>query len=90
MLDDLGRLFGWLAAALVRPVSGLYGELDLRPGDRDPAGGLPARYGGADRPELTGTTHVRDLHRDLRELGFLLAPPDATVFTTGEIGRAHV
>ncbi|MEV0994136.1 peptidoglycan-binding domain-containing protein [Nonomuraea sp. NPDC050202] len=82
MLDDLARLFAWLAAALVRPASGLYGEFDLRPGDRDPAPGLPARYGGADRPELTGTTHVRDLHRDLRELGFLLAPPDAAAFTT--------
>ncbi|WP_344478185.1 hypothetical protein [Nonomuraea monospora] len=82
MLDDLGQMFAWLTAALVRPASGLYGELDLRPGDRDPAAGLPARYAGQDRPELTGTTHVRDLHRDLRELGFLLAPPDATTFTT--------
>ncbi|SPL89364.1 unnamed protein product [[Actinomadura] parvosata subsp. kistnae] len=82
MLDDLGRMFSWLMAALVRPVSGLYGEFDLRPGDRDPGPGLPARYGGADRPGVTGTTHVRDLHRDLRELGFLLAPEDTAEFTT--------
>ncbi|MEV0820723.1 hypothetical protein [Nonomuraea rubra] len=81
MLDDLGRLFAWLTASLAGPASGLYGEFDLRPGDRDPAPGQPARYGGVDRPEQTGSTHVRDLHRDLRELGFLLAPRDATAFT---------
>ncbi|MFB4282910.1 hypothetical protein ACBJ59_46955 [Nonomuraea sp. MTCD27] len=82
MLEDLDQMLAWLLAALIRPTSGLYGEYDLRPGDRDPAPEAPARYGGQERPELTGTTHVRDLHRDLRELGFLLAPADATTFTT--------
>ncbi|MEV0623794.1 hypothetical protein AB0I81_61485 [Nonomuraea sp. NPDC050404] len=82
MLEDLDQVFAWLLANLIRPTSGLYGEYDLRPGDRDPGPGLPARYGGQDRPELTGATHVRDLHRDLRELGFLLAARETTTFTT--------
>ncbi|SEG97951.1 hypothetical protein SAMN05444920_111123 [Nonomuraea solani] len=81
MLEDLDQVFAWLLAVLIRPTSGLYGEFDLREDDRDPSQGTTARYGGRERPELTGTTHVRDLHRDLRELGFLLAPENATTFT---------
>ncbi|MEV0379408.1 peptidoglycan-binding domain-containing protein [Nonomuraea sp. NPDC050643] len=81
MLEDLDQIFAWLLATLIRPTSGLYGEFDLRDDDRDPRDGVTARYGGRERPGLTGTTHVRDLHRDLRELGFLLAPEDATTFT---------
>ncbi|GAA3547427.1 hypothetical protein GCM10022419_029600 [Nonomuraea rosea] len=82
MLEDLDQVFAWLLATLLRPTSGLYGEFDLQPGDQDPAPGRPARYGGQERPALGDATHVRDLHRDLREMGFLLAPQDATTFTT--------
>jgi hypothetical protein len=82
MLEDLDQVVAWLLATLLRPTSGLYGEFDLQPGDRDPAPGRPARYGGQERPALGNTTHVRDLHRDLREMGFTLAPQDATTFTT--------
>ncbi|MFI6324334.1 peptidoglycan-binding protein [Nonomuraea sp. NPDC050556] len=81
MLEDLDQVLTWLLAVLIRPTSGLYGELDLQDGDRDPLPGVVARYGGQDRPDVASATHVRDLHRDLRELGILLAPADDTTFT---------
>ncbi|TKK80752.1 peptidoglycan-binding protein [Herbidospora galbida] len=71
----------WLIATLTRPTSGLFGELDLRDGDRDPAPGTTARYAGQDRPGLLGATHVHDLNQALRTLGFLIAP------TGGEFTR---
>jgi hypothetical protein len=77
---ELGQIVEWLVAVLAGPGSDLYGGYDLQEGDHDAAGGAAARYGGQDRPGLAPATHVQDLHRDLRELGFGVAPAAATAY----------
>jgi hypothetical protein len=78
---ELGQIVQWVVAVIAGPSSDRYGGFDLREGDHDPAGAAPGRYGGADRPGLApAPTHVRDLHDDLRTLGFLGAPAGATAF----------
>lgn len=70
----------WPSAVFGGAAAQPYGGLDLREGDRDPGPGAVARYGGRERPDLVHTAYVRDLHRDLRELGFLQAPEDSPAF----------
>ena len=70
----------WPSAVFGGAAAQPYGGLDLREGDRDPGPGAVARYGGRERPDLVDTAYVHDLHRDLRELGFLQAPEDSPAF----------
>lgn len=77
---ELGQILEWLIAVLAGPRSDRYGGFSLREGDHDPAGGGPGHYGGEDRPAAGAATYVKDLHNDLRELGFLVAPAGATTF----------
>ncbi|BCJ50644.1 hypothetical protein Asp14428_21190 [Actinoplanes sp. NBRC 14428] len=77
---ELGQIVRWAIAVIAGPSSGSYGGFDLREGDRDPAAGAPARYGGEQQPGAPAASHVADLHRDLRTLGFLVAPDGATTF----------
>jgi hypothetical protein len=79
-VDELEQVIDWLIALLVGPDSELYGGFALQEHDRDPAPGATARYEGKRQAGLLATTHIQDLHRDLRELGFLLAPAGATIF----------
>ncbi|MFE1288838.1 peptidoglycan-binding protein [Streptomyces sp. NPDC058751] len=55
-------------------VDRLYANLSLQRGDHDPQGAAPAVYAGA--PVAGGGTHVRDLQRDLAELGFAVVAGD--------------
>lgn len=79
---EIVQIVEWLVAQVFGPHSDRYGGFDLQEGDRDPdpAGGVLARYGGLERPGLVATTHIRDLHRDLREVGILLVAADEPEF----------